>query len=171
MDKTFTVTPDLFAGKGYRFANYLIDLVVFYILFMVLASLLGVILVLIGGDLDSFLYELEHVNPLLDRLITALMYGLIYFALESMLKERSIGKYITKTKVVDINGNIPTMGSMLKRFFSRLIPFDVFSFLGEKARGWHDSISDTYVVDIQKFEDKKMVLRGLEELGKNELLE
>lgn len=168
MNRTFTVTSDLYAGKRLRLANYFIDLLVFYVLFMVLVSLLGLILVLIGGDLESFLYQLENTNPLLDRLISAIMYALLYFTLESLLKGRSIGKYITKTKVVDINGNVPTVGSLMKRSFSRLIPFEIFSFLGEEGRGWHDSISDTYVVDVQKLEDKKTVALGIEELGRTE---
>jgi uncharacterized RDD family membrane protein YckC len=47
-----------------------------------------------------------------------------------------------------------------------LIPFEQFSFFGEDGKGWHDSISKTYVVDIAKYEAKKATFEGLDEIGK-----
>lgn len=168
MDATFTVTEDLYASKGKRFINYIIDLIVFFILFMLLLTLFGFILLLIGADLETFLYELENINRLLDRVISAILYSLSFIAIESLLKGRTIGKYITKTKVVDIHGNVPSLGVIFKRSFSRIIPFDAFSFLGDEGRGWHDTISETYVVDVEKLKNKKTIARDLADLGKKE---
>ena len=58
---------------------------------------------------------------------------------------RTIGKYISKTMVVDKNGNNPNKISILKRTLARIIPFEGISFFGNE-RGWHDSLSKTYVI-------------------------
>jgi hypothetical protein len=54
-------------------------------------------------------------------------------------------KLLTGTQVTDEFGNKPRFGNIVGRTLSRFIPFDALSFLF--ARGWHDSISDTYVLD------------------------
>jgi uncharacterized RDD family membrane protein YckC len=59
---------------------------------------------------------------------------------------RTLGKLITRTSVVDAEGRRPTFKQVLGRTFSRIIPFEPFSFFGKDARGWHDSMSNTFVV-------------------------
>ena len=83
---------------------------------------------------------------------------LIYYTTIETLTGRSLGKFITKTKVVIYDGSKPTFNEILVRSLCRLIPLEHFSFLGEDGNGWHDSISKTYVVDIAKFEAKKATL-------------
>jgi len=58
----------------------------------------------------------------------------------------TIGKLITGTRVVDNDGNKPSAWSIVIRTASRLIPFEAFSFLSSDKRGWHDTISDTFVI-------------------------
>lgn len=168
MNTSFTVTPDLYASKGNRFANYIVDFIA--ILLVLYAVVIGIIFLFYSfaddtSVVDSYLMELENANPLLDRLITAIVLALFYFALESLTKGRSLGKYITKTKVVMVDGSQPKAGDYLKRSFSRMIPFEAFSFLGAEGRGWHDSISKTYVVDIERFEAKRKSHQELDEIG------
>lgn len=114
---------------------------------------------------DDFIYELENVNPFLDRLITSVLLALLYFITEMALKGRTIAKYMTKTKVVLEDGSNPNAIDYLKRSFSRIIPFEALSFLGSEGRGWHDSISNTYMVDIAKFEAKKKAQNELDQIG------
>lgn len=167
----FEVTPDLLTSRGNRFLHYIVDLIV---IMLVLAGLfLGFLFLYytLADDttvMDDFLDATENINPLLDRLITAFVLALVYFAMESLTKGRSIGKYITKTKVVMEDGAAPSGLDYLKRSFSRVIPFEQFSFLGASGRGWHDTISKTYVVDIDKFEAKKKALVELEQIGLQE---
>ncbi|MFD0863000.1 RDD family protein [Sungkyunkwania multivorans] len=169
MNKTFTVTEDLYASKGKRFANYFTDLIIFYIVFIGGALIYGMIYVSMGGDdVEEQLMALENANPLVDRLITLLIYGTYYFIAESLLGGRTIGKYLTKTVTVDINGNKPTIGHTLKRSLSRMVPFEQFSFFGELGRGWHDQWSDTYVVDVEKLEAKNNAYNELDQIGKPE---
>lgn len=164
----FEVTPDLYATKGNRFANYIIDLLAIVIVFW------GVVF---GGFFlfysfaedttvaDNLIIDMENINPLLDRLITAIVLSIVYFTIEVLTKGRSLGKYITKTKVVLEDGSKPSAIDYLKRSFSRMIPFEQFSFLGAEGRGWHDTISKTFVVDINKFESKKKSFNELNQIG------
>lgn len=80
-------------------------------------------------------------------------------------KGRSIGKYFTKTKVVMEDGSVPKTTDIILRTLCRLIPFNAFSFFNDEARGWHDSMSDTYVVDIEKFEAKRNTQSELDMIG------
>lgn len=168
MTENFKVTPDLHTSKGNRFANYIVDFIIVLLIFY--AIFLGPIFIYyaVADDtaaMDSFIYDIENTNPLLDRLITAIVFALIYFAIESLTKGRSVGKFITKTKVVLEDGSKPSSSDYLKRSFSRMIPFEPFSFLGGEGRGWHDTISKTYVVDIDKFEAKKKSYNELDQIG------
>jgi len=60
---------------------------------------------------------------------------------------RTIGKFITKTKVVGPEGEKPGVRTLFIRNICRLIPFDNFSFLLSQT-GWHDSISETQVIEL-----------------------
>ncbi len=71
-----------------------------------------------------------------------------HFILES-LTQKTAGKLITGTKVVDRYGNKPSPGTIAIRTLCRFIPFEAFSFLfyGKyPIHGWHDRISGTLVV-------------------------
>lgn len=131
--------------RGVRFLNYLIDLVVFYLLFLGGGMVLGVALYASGGEsANSFLSGLENIPPILDRLLTLVLYGLFMFVQEAILGGRSLGKLITQTRVLTSEGDKPDTGTLLTRNLSRCVPFEQLSFFGE--RGWHDAWSDTIVV-------------------------
>lgn len=164
----FTITPDLHASKGNRFANYIIDLIVFlaigYGLFFLIIYLCYTFL----DDttpVDTFLDDLENINGLVDRLVTGTILALCYFTTETLLKGRSIGKFVTKTIVIKEDGSTPNTIDYLKRSFSRIIPFEAFSFLGAEGRGWHDTISKTYVVDIDKLKERMNTQNSLDQIG------
>ncbi len=161
----FIVTEDLYADKGKRLANYVVDRILFYITTIALVMLFTVILIVIGGDAEQLAYELENINRFTDILITAVITLFLYFFSEILLKGRTIGKYVTKTKVVTYTGEVPDVGAIFTRSLCRFIPFEAFSFLGQTGRGWHDSISDTYVVDIEKFNARMKANEELDQIG------
>jgi uncharacterized RDD family membrane protein YckC len=123
------------ADKGTRFGNHFIDNIAVIILVMLNAFLLDGLLHIVPEDGSPWL---------------ALYFFVLYFGYHFLFEYffgRTIGKFITKTKVVAINGDQPNTKTLLIRNISRLIPFDNFSFLlGED--GWHDSISETRVIYI-----------------------
>jgi len=121
------------ASKGKRFANYLIDLVSFIFFYMFLSFFIP--------------FLLEENNGLIDRIISMIIYGVYYTVIETLLNGKTIGKYFTKTRTVNLDGTRPDFAIILKKSFSRIVPFNSFSFLGEKSTGWHDKWSDTTVID------------------------
>lgn len=158
-----TVSKDVLASKGIRFANFIID----YIVQIILGGVVGIVIALISELTGNYtLYEIiiESESRLSDYLLGAFILFLYYLTIET-LTGRSIGKFITKTKIVTHEGLKPTFSDILIRTLSRLIPFEQFSFFGDDGKGWHDSISKTYVVDIEKFESKSKIKQGLEEIG------
>ena len=125
------------AGKGRRFANYLID----YILFQLLCG--------IGGGVLGFLQLgawLTNMNRFGAFLLGYVIY-LAYYLFFEGIWARTPAKFITRTCVVTVDGEVPTFMDIFKRSCARLIPFEPFSFFGGMERGgWHDSLTDTRVV-------------------------
>lgn len=159
----FNVTQDVLATKWQRLGNHLIDLVPQYGLSYGLAYLFFYIGEFTGNyTLNDYW---NNASTLEDYLISYALLLAYYFLMES-LTNKTIGKFVTNTIVVLPNGEKPTTLNIFKRSLCRLIPFDALSFLGENGKGWHDSISNTYVVDVNKFETKKTTKQDLEELGK-----
>lgn len=161
----FKVTEELYASHGNRFANFIIDYVINYFLSYVL--IVGVILLLsvIVADVEALLYAIDNIPWILDVIISNVITVFFYFLTETLLKGKTVGKLITKTIVVNEHGEVPDSGVIFVRSFCRMIPFNALSFLGEYARGWHDSISKTYVVKTEELEKAKFVTFGLEEIG------
>lgn len=171
MRKTnFRVTEDLYASAGNRFANYIVDRIITTLLMYAFFILIGALLIVISDDLEGVANTFENVNPILDYLLSYLVLILIYFSLEVLLKGRTIGKYITNTVVVNEFGERPTVNQILIRSACRFIPFNPFSFLGATARGWHDEISKTYVVDVTMLKRRKEIGNELDQIGNRDEL-
>lgn len=129
------------ASRGLRFANLIVDYIGFIILSFVVGLVLGVILVVTGGP-----EAVDSIDKVPDILIGLPVYLFYFISLEG-LTGRTLGKLLTGTKVVNAKGEKPSFAQICGRSLCRIIPFEPFSFLfGEVARGWHDSLSGTYVV-------------------------
>jgi uncharacterized RDD family membrane protein YckC len=132
------------ASQNKRLANYLLDLV-FIILFSIgFGIFLAIVLSILA---PSSLYLLDERSRLMGFFFNFIA-GMIYFVTLESLTGRSVAKFITKTKVVDVNGNKPAFGVVLLRSLCRFIPFEALSFLGSDVSGWHDTISKTTVVNV-----------------------
>ncbi|MBQ0768866.1 MAG: RDD family protein [Bizionia sp.] len=122
------------AGSRIRFLNFIIDSIVW----LILAFLL------------SFIIEIL-IQPTSQSMITFYGYLLIfgtylaYYAVMEIQFQKTVGKFITKTKVVTIHGEQPKNGEIITRTFCRLIPFDRISFVFT-TNGFHDRLSHTKVV-------------------------
>ena len=80
--------------------------------------------------------------------ITAVMLVIYYFVFEVWL-QKTIGKMVTKTKVVMADGSKPTASKILLRSIIRIVPFEPFSSVGtkkEQRTWWHDRWTKTRVV-------------------------
>jgi uncharacterized RDD family membrane protein YckC len=130
---------DELASRGQRFVNFIIDWVVRAVL--VACAQYGLI------DLQAR----EIIDPpgFLVGLVPGYIAVLIYYLSTEGVFGRSLGKLVTRTRVVTVDGGTPTFLQILGRTVSRWVPFEAFSFFGgPPVVGWHDSWSNTRVVRI-----------------------
>lgn len=152
MKPEFFITEDIYASRERRLANYVIDRIFLY----PLAFFIG-----IAAVIADEMFGIQAISDFIlamsmwEEIVLGLFIGFLYYTLIEGLTGRSLGKYITRTKIINENGEKPDFADAILRSLCRMIPFEAFSFLGETGRGWHDSISKTYVVDIKKFENMK----------------
>ena len=117
-----------------RFIHFIVDTIAFIVVMMIFAFILGL-----------------FINPTDQSLMTILGYLMLaasffgYYVFMETKYQKTIGKFITKTKVVNKNGTRPEVGDIVRRTFCRLIPFDRISFLFTK-NGFHDRLSDTTII-------------------------
>jgi len=144
------------ASAGRRFLNYIIDLLSFYIFSYIIGIYLGICSAIFGFDISWLEKMGVGGNYLFGFVLMMIFYTFFegFFAITP-------GKLLTGTKVVTENGEKPKFVNILGRTLCRFIPFDAFSFLGDSAIGWHDSISNTRVVKKKKFNLIKIRLSRL----------
>jgi uncharacterized RDD family membrane protein YckC len=151
-NKNFVVTDDLLASHSQRFLNFIIDLIIQYIILLSIGTIIVLIADIIGN------YELsENIKRMniIEQSLFGIIIGLFYYIMTEAYFSRSIAKYFTKTIVLTKEGTKPDSKTIFIRSFCRLIPIDAFTFLGTVPRGWHDKISGTYVVKKHPFVEKK----------------
>ena len=127
------------AGQGQRLFNIIIDMVAFFIVWFSLT--IG--FMFLGID---WIYtdETGEQIPLVPLILSLPTYWGYYILTESWF-QKTLGKLLTKTKVVSLEGNKPTFIQIVFRTLSRSIPFEYFSFLFT-VEGIHDRLSKTRVV-------------------------
>ena len=134
-----------FASTGQRFLNWLIDNIFMqYGLSLLTGILVGLVFQEIAPDLlvrmitegtteyYVFIFIVGYVN-----------YVLYYTLCEKLFNGRTLGKLITGTKAVRLDGSPLTFRNALLRSLSRLVPFEPLSGFGTP---WHDSWTDTTVI-------------------------
>ena len=157
----FKVTPDLYASAGNRFVNLIIDVIIYYIISFILGLFLGFLSTIgIDGPLE-FIISMGAIG----NLIYGIVVFVLYYTVMETLTQKSLGKYVTKTIVVLEDGTKPKVKDIFIRSLCRNIPFDHFSFLGSDARGWHDSISETYVVNEKLYNEKRNSIDSIDKIG------
>ncbi|MFV8391586.1 RDD family protein [Flavobacterium sp. LB2P6] len=161
-NKKFTVTDDLLASKSQRFLNFIIDLLIIYIIEISIGTTITII-----GDLTHSYEASNWVTSL--SLIEKVFFGLVilffYYAFTEMYFSRTFAKYFTKTIIVRVDGSKPNTKNFMIRTVSRLNPMDPFSFLGKTERGLHDTLSATYVVKKHEFVEKMKMFVSVDEIG------
>lgn len=131
------------ASFGKRLANYLIDLVFFYICFYSVFILLLIIN-------PTLLASVENIDGTVDRIITTGSFGILIGIVEGLLKGRTPGKYLTGTITVNDDGSRIDFATGFKRGLIKCIPFVVLSALSSIPKPWQDKWTSTYVIDIKQ---------------------
>ena len=130
-----------------RFGHFIIDIIVWLIGTSILGFILGLLLSVLPFSLN--------VNNEFTMLIGyAILFGtfICYYYIMEVNYQKTVAKFITKTKVVTNNGSKPNKGDILVRTFCRLIPLDRISFLFTR-NGFHDRLSGTQVIKDDRIED------------------
>jgi len=147
-DKNISVQQFETASKGKRFLNFILDNIISR---LVLTTIIGVILGFVLAIFKfSFIIYDEITIRIIDFILGIIIVITYYTLTEFKLKGKSIGKFVTNTKVVMLDGSEPDLRTIHIRSWCRLIPFEPFSFLGSSNSGWHDTMSKTKVVDLTK---------------------
>ncbi len=139
-------TPVL-ASSGKRFLNSVIDNLI-------------VDLVFVGS---TFLIFIQNPNQILFlQSVNAINIGFMlipfYYFFMEFFTQKTLGKMVTKTIVIDQYGEKPDLTTAITRNLIRLVPFNAFSFLFN-LRGWHDKWSETYVVTLEEYEKLTTLLK------------
>jgi uncharacterized RDD family membrane protein YckC len=130
------------AGQGDRLINFIVDMITFIILWLALS----IILMLLGVN-HTYSDESGEQIPIIPMiLVIPIFWG--YYIIAEFFLQRTLGKLITKTKVVSKTGDKPTLGQIIGRTLSRSIPFEYFSYL-ITVKGIHDKLSGTRVIKIK----------------------
>ena len=116
---------DIKASKIKRVLNFIIDHLIIVITY----------LILLFPDYNNY------------QSSTLLVLILLYYLFFEGLFNTTIGKLITRTRIVSNNGTEP--GNIFIRTLGRFIPFEPLSFIFFE-NGWHDKISNTQVIDLSK---------------------
>lgn len=131
------LTVDLqHASRGKRFANYLVDLVCFYVFAIIVYAILAT---------QGFDYAGNY--DILNRLVFLLCYGIFMGIIEAIFKGKTLGKVFTRTRAVNEDGSPISVKTAFLRGLGRAVPFDAFSGLGDPSNPWHDRWSKTLVID------------------------
>jgi uncharacterized RDD family membrane protein YckC len=125
------------ATWGKRLTNYLIDCLIFSLLYFVIVTSLGVL----NPKTEVFFQQDKY------GFITLLIYGLYMSLLEAIMKGKSFGKLITKTRAVRLEGDDISIMNAFARGFVRIVPFCTFSALGNPCNPWQDRWTKTIVID------------------------
>lgn len=119
-----------------RFLNFIIDSICLSIVYVVLIFIFGLFL------------TVSIENEVLLSVFAILIFiasDVLYYSVLEIKFQKTVGKFITKTKVVKITGEKPDNSEIIARSFYRLVPFDRISFLFFR-NGIHDYLSKTKVV-------------------------
>ena len=117
-----------------RFVNFLIDFIVIFIFY-------GMII----PNLETLLNLTSKTELIIYRIGTLILFVAFYYIPFEHKYQKTLGKFITKTKVVNLEGEKAELGDIISRTLCRLIPFDRFSFFFTR-NGFHDAISKTIVI-------------------------
>ena len=163
------ITDDMLADRSKRIGNLVVD----YIICITIS--IGV------GLLGNWLYDTYGYNGLAVGDFTTmgenhfrfdllqLFVSIIFYGLFESLLSRTPAKYITDTKVVMRDGTKPDSTAIFIRTLCRQIPLEALSFLfGQFAVGWHDRISKTLVVDVNKYNSALRKKDSIDTIGKQE---
>ena len=111
-----------------RLLNFLIDTTIFTIVIF------------------CFLSIFKNIIPKENALWVSLIVYFLYYFISEYFFNDTIGKIITKTRIISVQGSKVLFWQIVARTFMRLIIIDLFSYLFMK-KGLHDLVSKTELIE------------------------
>jgi len=137
-------------ASGPRFGHFIIDLIVFQIVIYIVSYIFELL-----TSLTNFSVSLNLTIGLISSIVLLLLYPALYAFCENKW-QKTPGKYLTKSLVIDEYGNKPELRAIILRSLIRLVPFEPFSCFGDNySNGWHDRWAKTWVVTEEELETIK----------------
>ncbi len=128
------IDQELTVNKWFRLAHLIIDTIAWLALTFIFSLIL-----------DLFI-RTKNIDIINGGLILCIFGSfIIYYVLMEFKFQRTLGKFLTKTKVVTQTGSKPSLNDIFIRTLCRFIPFDRTSFIVVK-NGFHDRLSKTTVI-------------------------
>ena len=127
VEQDVLLTP---AQPGLRFANYVIDIIAFYVIFF--------IVVYAGAGI------INATNIGLLYLVVFTILIAYYTIMEGATNGKTLGKLVTKTRAVKKDGTTFTLRDAFLRSLCRLVPFEPFTAFS--GYPWHDKWTNTIVI-------------------------
>lgn len=118
-----------------RLINFTLDTFVWLTLYFSVALIFDLYFVRFSSYLVNYIYSI----------FLGLILYLTYYSILEFYFHRTLGKFLTRTRVVNADGSEINFLSIFKRTISRLIPIDIFYYLFSKI-GLHDRLSNTLVI-------------------------
>jgi len=138
------------ASQGSRFFNFLIDnIFMSFGLSMITSYAVGYLLAIIAPEFTLQLIEEGETGTkmiLVQFCIAYFNYFFYYTICEAAFKGYTLGKLITGSRAVRLDGSNLTFKDAVLRSLSRMVPFEVFSGLGSPCNPWHDTWTKTWVI-------------------------
>lgn len=121
-----------------RLIHFIVDLIGFFLTAMILSLIV-----------DLFIPTSDQTTIGLIGYLLMLVSFFLYYVFMEYKYQKTIGKFLTKTKVVMSDGRKPELNEIFIRTACRLIPFDRLSYLFTR-NGFHDRLSNTTVIKDEK---------------------
>lgn len=141
---------------GPRFGHYIADTIAYYILMYSFGFLISFLTVIFAEGDPSAIVFINFFAAIFN-----LLFLIGFYSLSEYLWQKTPGKFLTKTVVIDEYAQKPALGKLLLRSVIRLVPFEAFSCLGDKnkcSRGWHDRWTNTWVVTEEERDNLQLLL-------------
>ncbi|WP_231602819.1 RDD family protein [Neorhodopirellula pilleata] len=138
------------ASQNQRLINFFLDNIMLQLGSVAMGVVVGLVWVVGSGEGEQQDLSQQMNFAMVTNAIGSVMF-LLYYAGMEFIFGATPAKFLTGTRVVSNDGGKAGFGKILGRTFCRLIPFDAFSFcFGDTTTGWHDTLSGTRVVDINR---------------------
>ena len=140
-------------GFGRRFLALVIDGLIVVFVSYILAMLIGMIDVFLGGGI----YGESVVSWNIIIVVVMLLFSVFYFTGKWVQTTgQTLGKLLLNIKVVSADGSPLTFGKLFLRYFGYILSGAIASLgfiwvaIDKKRRGWHDMIAKTYVIHMRE---------------------